>query len=441
MAQTELKKRKRQSQGHDVPNKKVAFDGTASSGKVKVTFTERSGLHPVLVSAPGLTTPSVPFKPYSKTVSAKSSNEGIPKPSTHGLLLHSSKHPRLDYVASPITLDEHLSHYVAVFDPSRNQLEITSAHHLSLRSTLRTEPQDDQTSQRRTIGQQREDLGREFGTKKAKKAIADKTVNALVGKDSTANTGKKDDVQSAILDSMASATAATSQQRDEAAEAAFASKPIPRPNLAAETVEDVYSLNTLIPSQDMKLLTVKDWQEKTSTQTAFPLKHRYIAKRVQEIGAREDILRLKALSYLNLLLDFHEALQGGKDRKKVPKKETLAQKCSSYPQQLIDSVRLWFSDQGNALPKWHLQNFYTHICAISLYVDGWVTHMTDLKEDLKLEQKEMNQYFKELGCKVGPPTEAEMQRFKIKKAEASVRRVAKLKLPLDFPKARAGRKK
>lgn len=49
----------------------------------------------------------------------------------------------------------------------------------------------------------------------------------------------------------------------------------------------------------------------------------------------------------------------------------------------------------------------------------------------------MSQYFAELGCRVAAPTEREQADFKIpNKAVAAQRRVAKLKLPLDFPKTR-----
>ena len=46
------------------------------------------------------------------------------------------------------------------------------------------------------------------------------------------------------------------------------------------------------------------------------------------------------------------------------------------------------------------------------------------------------QYFRELGCKVEVPTESERMKMKIIKAEAPVHRLAKLRLPLDFPKNR-----
>lgn len=49
----------------------------------------------------------------------------------------------------------------------------------------------------------------------------------------------------------------------------------------------------------------------------------------------------------------------------------------------------------------------------------------------------MSQYFMELGCRVANPTEREQTEFKMpNKAVAAQRRIAKLKLPLDFPKTR-----
>jgi len=49
----------------------------------------------------------------------------------------------------------------------------------------------------------------------------------------------------------------------------------------------------------------------------------------------------------------------------------------------------------------------------------------------------MSQYFRELGCRVRTPTEKEQTELKMgSKAQAAQRRIALLKLPLDFPKAR-----
>lgn len=54
----------------------------------------------------------------------------------------------------------------------------------------------------------------------------------------------------------------------------------------------------------------------------------------------------------------------------------------------------------------------------------------------------MSQYYQEIGCKVNPPTDADKKKYRISsKVEASMHRIARLKLPLEFPKARLGRKR
>lgn len=188
MAEKDSKKRKRQSNGVDGPSKKVVIAGNGD--KMKVTYSEDTC--PVLLSAPGVNAPKVPFKAWSKATSSK--RTGAVKPATHHLLLHSSQHPRLDYTATPHTLDgaQQLSHYVAVYDPATKQLRVTPAHHLNLRSTLRSEAQEKE-EERLTIAKQREALGKEFGTKKAKKAIESKTTNAI--SQDTKGKGKATDSQ------------------------------------------------------------------------------------------------------------------------------------------------------------------------------------------------------------------------------------------------------
>lgn len=437
MAEKEQKKRKRQSDGVESPNKKPT-----SNTEIRVVHAEGKGLHPVLASTPGLTTPSIPFKAYAKSRNGDHDSQKAPRPSTHDVILHSAKHPRLDYIAKLPALDEHLSHYAAVFDPSANTLEVLPAHHLSLRSTLRSEAQEvEAAKQNRSYAQQREQLGMEFGTKKAKKAIASKTENAI-SRDAKGK-GKKDAVQSAILDSVADAAAAAPSKESVDA-TLLASKPIPKPNLEAGTVEEVYPLRTLIPPHELRQIPVKDWQDKIAAEEEITFDYRFPAYRVAAVAKSEDVSRLKALRYGDLLLQFHGALaKAGRAGHKVPKKDVLAEKLPSdkFPPDLVDSVRKRFSNEKNELSKWHMDNLYTHMCALALFVDGWTTNTTDLKDDLRFENRQITQYFNELGCKVSAPTESEREKMKLSKAVANATRIAKLKLPLDFPKPRAGRKK
>lgn len=443
MAGPSDKKRKRQSNGVDTPSKKVAIDGGVT---IAVSHVDDNGLHPVLVSTPGMNAPKISFKGYSKARSTKNAanSQGAVKPSTHELLLQSSQHPRLDYTAATSTVDPNLSHYIAVFDPATKQLEITSAHHLALRSTLRSEAAEVE-QENLNIYRQREALGREFGTKKAKKAIESKTVNAITNPNDTKGKGKATDVQTAILDSVAdTATGPGAKTAEQEADALLAAKPIPKPNLQADSVEEVYPLSTLIPAQDIHRIPIKDWQDSIEAAEEIQFKHRFPAGRVAAAVNSEDVDRQKALRYVTLLLEFYDSLaNGGRGAaKKVPKKEIFAKKLADWPPALVNSVRTRFTnDSGSELGKWQVDNLCTHICALSLFVDGWVTDTTHLKDDLKLDTKAMSQYFAELGCKVSAPNEGDKTRLNMGKAQASVTRMAKLKLPLEFPKARMGRRK
>lgn len=431
------KKRKRESGKYDKPNKKVAI---AAPGKAQVTFVDENGLHPIAVSAPGLSTPEFVFKTYSKALSSRNASNGTPKPATHDLLLHSSAHPKLDYTARTSPTTSHQTHYVAIFDPESKQLHITTAYNATLRSTLRSETEElHQAEHHRTFAQQREQLGLEFGTKKAKKAIASKTENAITPR----KDGKRgrNDVQDAVFSGMKDEDLPSKQDEQDAS---LAAKPIPRPNLQAEAVDEVYPLSTLIPESDMRLLPAKDWQDAIAANEEVNFSYRFPAFRLRKDGNKDDVLKLKALRYMLLLLEFHAALSPAKGGagKKVPKKEILQKKLSDWPEALIDSVRRRFAaDNGSELPKWNLDKLYSHMAALSLYIDGWVTEMSNLKEDLRMENKALGQYYLELGCKVAAPSEKERQLYGLQKAQAKATRVARLKLPLEFPKVSRGRRR
>lgn len=95
-------------------------------------------------------------------------------------------------------------------------------------------------------------------------------------------------------------------------------------------------------------------------------------------------------------------------------------------------------DRPREMNQWEIDNLITHLCAMSLFVDGWETDTTDLKGDLQLETKKVIQYFQELGCRIGPMNEKDRNAAKLTAAEAKVRRMARLVIPLDFPRLSKG---
>ncbi len=66
---------------------------------------------------------------------------------------------------------------------------------------------------------------------------------------------------------------------------------------------------------------------------------------------------------------------------------------------VIDKLWRTFSDQG-VVRKFHKDLLMTHCCVFACILDNFEVNLVDLAEDLKLEQNELGQYFKEIGARV-----------------------------------------
>ena len=211
-------------------------------------------------------------------------------------------------------------------------------------------------------------------------------------------------------------------------------------------MESIYTFDTLVPPNDARLVKLKDWTDAADDDSVLGFKHQFPQSRFAFLAkSNTDVtLRLKALKYLTLLLEFRDlATGGGKGPKKVPKKEQMLKKLppNRWPTELVESVRRRFTNEtGGEMGKWQMDNLATHICALALFADHWETDIWLLKEDLKLDLKELTQYFLELGARVHKVNETERGRRGLTKAQAAATRIARLRIPLDFPKVRMGRR-
>ncbi|KAI9818406.1 MAG: DNA-directed RNA polymerase I subunit rpa49 [Pycnora praestabilis] len=443
------KKRKRESEKSEIPVKKVAIDTPASLVKVLV-LAEEDEWSPIIASTPGLSLPkTILLKPYERrkgrTPSVPLARE-ITSLRTSELLLQSSAHPQMDYIGKEedgTRSESLLQHYVGVYDPTTGELQVMEARKMVVRGTLRKEVEDVK-DQDETAGNNlsaRNALSIEFGTKKSKKAFTSITENAITRSKPRATSpggsqrsAMTDPVTAAVLDSMVVSTNGMAS-RDELQSAVDEAKPRPKANLKATTPSDVYPVETLIGIDEMKAITVRDWQDAATAKEAVNTKSRFVSKRLQKIASSDDVRKLKALRYMLLLLDFFYCLKpGAKGAKKIPQKEDL-KKALGMPDSLVQGVKRRFADE-TLLNKWHLDKLMTHIAALALVVDNFEVDTYDLKEDLKLENKQIQQYFKEIGCQVNAPTEADRMKMKLSKTEAASHKIARLRIPLEFPKQR-----
>lgn len=213
-----------------------------------------------------------------------------------------------------------------------------------MRSALRSELTEvTQRNSARSFAQQREELGKEFGTKKAKKIIASKTENAITA-------GGAKDVEAAVLDSV-NAAADNLVSREHHDSSVLAAKPIPRPNLEAEVVKDVYPLGVLAPQGDLRNMNVKDWQDAVTADQEVRLTSRFVANRLRAVVAGGDVQKLKALKYLLLLLSFNDALVQMKGGKKLPQREQFKTKMADWQDSLVDNVRRRFAEARYVLTR------------------------------------------------------------------------------------------
>ena|ERR1700761_3134772 len=93
------------------------------------------------------------------------------------------------------------------------------------------------------------------------------------------------------------------------------------------------------------------------------------------------------------------------------------------------------------MSSWEIDNLITHVAALSLYIDNYDSDITDLSYDLRLDTNKAVAYFRELGCKVTTSIKKGRDPNDNSTSITTRRRIAKLQIPLDFPKIAAGRGK
>jgi len=223
---------------------------------------------------------------------------------------------------------------------------------------------------------------------------------------------------------------ATKEELDAAMNAA---KPRPYANVETSDITQVYTIDGLIGKENMAALQVRQWQVDMKAGKNVQVTSRFVANRLLKF--RDNVEKLKMLRYILLLLDFYNNTTPGRDGRKLKRADDLKLILSNQPESLLTSIKRKFTD-GPIMSRHNSDLLITHICAIALVLENYELDTWDLKEDLKLELNPMCQYFKEVGAKVGSVTETFRKQAGLDKANAGQRRLARLKIPLEFPKTK-----
>lgn len=389
---------------------------------------------------------SIPFQPYTKQRTGRSKEKG-PIAAVE-LLLQSSGHPKIEFIGKEEEASDPAlrKHYVGVYDPETRKLEMLEARKMVVRGIVRsrqhTQADEAEALQQRLVQDYREaqkDLGTAFGTKKAKKRIQAQEDNAI---GPTRRNGDKpakmDAGAAAVIASMQAATAGMST-RDELSAVADAAKPRPKANLEATELKDVYTIDDLIGDEVFKTIPVIDWQTNTRKQKAMQVHSRWAAPLITTVV--ENTMKLKCLRYIHIMIAMHkgltEAKRGG--TKSLPDRDTMRKIDGGIPESVVESIKRKFST-GGLMSKFQIDLMRTHICALACIVQSYEVDSWDLRLDLGLTPKEMQQYFREIGARITAFPAKRRVELGIDKAVASQRKLAILKIPLEFPQVSFGRK-
>ncbi|KAJ5240938.1 uncharacterized protein N7469_002529 [Penicillium citrinum] len=489
------KKRKRASDRHERPTKKPALELQALPPLKASLVEDKSELAPVIATTPGVqNAKKLRWNAYIKTrdnVSKSATATRNPGIVSSEMLLQSSEHEKMDFVGREGTgedADSQLKHYVAVVDPERKTWQIVEARRVTLRGAIRTSKASEEDSEseeeNNTMRSQRTALTNTFGTKQSRKAVQSMAENAQL---SSAPAGTVTEAGAALISSLPADAATGAAKAIDVQAAVQAAKPLPTPDLTAAHPSDVYPIENLVPGghSTLRLLTgVDEWKQQVDAGVAVTTVSRYVSNRVTAVGNSDNSTHLQILRFIQLLLEFARSLKGagrtagsGPNSKRLPPRDELRKILSNtsgskagseeesttelLPDSVVDNVRRRFAPNGGFLSKHDLTLLHTTICALSLHIppqpaqDGGssslggnspnelATDPADLRDDLRLDSNTIQQYFRELGCRIDRPRETEFKKWNIKggRAEAHARRVARLKIPLEFPKVSRGGKK
>lgn len=314
-----------------------------------------------IAATPGLSVPPrITFNPYKHT---KVPPHGD---STH-LLLQSSQHARLNYTAQEEqdgSAESQLKDYVGVFDPATSKLQLVPVQRVVVRNTLRSETEEMREEQavlearQNTMTAKRYALAAEFGSKKSRKALEERTLNAIrSGNADDPAAIRNESVAENVLQNMAPSIGAM-PTKGELAAAVDSSKPRPTPNLAAEYPGDVYTIDTVVGSELMTMLEVKDWVEASAAGQGVNVSSKYVAKRIVKLAKNKQIQKLKVLRFILLCLNFNSALTGGGGSrpKRIPVKGKLeALMGDDTPAGCVMAIRRKFAPEAYvSLSDWNV---------------------------------------------------------------------------------------
>lgn len=340
--------------------------------------------------------------------------------------------------------DDNSRYYLAVYDRSKKAVDVYAAPLVGAKvSTKRHKVYNGPSIRHNDLLNmvKRNALGQEFGTKKAKKAIADVSANRIEAE-------KLQHHEADIVDTVQAATE-TLLTTQEMNQGVTDDRPTPRCVADATNVEDIYPISSLVPKKEWPFIKVSLLLGETDTAKRlefFPYKSsKYVELRLARLTSFKQEDKLKLLYYASLLFGVYA-------NRRVHNKLALLEKLDSPSEILIDGILSRFTtyksglygkskDKNFTIDPYHEDKLLCYLLAVILTVDNFQVAVPPLAQELSMKPSRLTLLFKALGCSVKPATATQAEAFGIPRNLASTYKVASLKVPFKEPvMVRRGRK-
>lgn len=332
---------------------------------------------------------------------------------------------------------------VGVYDASTKSVELYKAPMFSTKVISKFTknlmgPAIKQSDVRASI--MRNALGEAFGTKKAKKAIADMERNRI-------DSDKLVDSAIDIVDSVKAASKDLPTQ-EQLQETVSSDRPTPVANLDATDVEQIYPLYNIIPKNEWAFIRVGPIMKEKDAEKRleyFPhTKFQYIVKKLPTLTQASQMQKLQLLYYLSLLVGVY-------DNRRVNNKTKLLERINNPPDVLLDGILQRFTiskpgqygkskDRSFFIDPQREDKILCYILTIIMHLDNFIVEVPPLAQQLNLKPSRLVNLFKILGATVKGATVSQAEAFGIPKSSAATYKIATLRVPFKLPEmTRRGR--
>ncbi|ORX62235.1 RNA polymerase I associated factor, A49-like protein [Hesseltinella vesiculosa] len=408
----------------------------ATEGKdkkyTKIKLANVSGETPVLATFPGITPArDIEFTPYKRNyeTSEEKANQRVLVADADKVVFQGTNFG----ASGPHNLN--CSYYVGVYSKSKNEVQVVPARLVAMRRHVKAS-ETERVSASKSKLQQRQALGLAFGSRRVKTELRNNERNAV----------DANKIEDQVTDAMASvernvASMPTSEQlRKEVA----ANLPIPVHNVDATTLEEAYDLNSIVTSDELNAIPIKDVFKVTSMeemQAWLPFGFsKFINNKLYSLisaTGKKDRHLARLLVYVSYLMAYYCKVK----RNDLTDHERLSKVLKHPPALIIEGLTNRYADGCVLISVFSrspqmADKILCYMMVLCLMLQDFKVYPDLLATDLSLKASHVTNILRSLGCKIDVCNAEDIIRAGFD--PKSKAKKATLVVPLKFPEIKKG---